>query len=99
MIRVFSRSYFQWLLSNDFLFISANVIERKIRLLLKILALIRFFAMFLSKEKRVQGPQKQIGGPHFGHPWSRLFQLKIKTLHFDEKNKTLTCLWHERLIF
>jgi len=30
------------------------------------------FAMFLSNDKKVQGPQKQVGGPHFGHPCHRL---------------------------
>ncbi len=27
------------------------------------------FAMFLSNDKKVQGPQKQVGGPQFGHAW------------------------------
>jgi len=25
--------------------------------------------MFLSNDKKVQGPQKQVGGPQFGHAW------------------------------
>jgi len=35
------------------------------------------FAMFLFNDKKVQGLQKQVGGPHsargphFGHPWFR----------------------------